>query len=66
MTIQNCWRRQWKIYILCMNTCIILAEIEVSFKNSNRNGRKYIAVETKYSFSVQQEKYTSKEKKSVT
>lgn len=49
-----------------MNKYIILAEIEVNFKNSNRNGRKYIAVETKYSFSVQQEKYTSKEKKSVT
>ena len=49
-----------------MNKCIILAEIEVSFKNSNRNSRKYIAVETKYSFRVQLEKKTSKEKKSVT
>lgn len=49
-----------------MNKYIILAEIEVNLKNPNRNGRKYIAVETKYSFSVQQEKYTSKGKKSVT
>lgn len=49
-----------------MNKYIILAEIEVNFKISNRNGRKYISVETKYSFSVQQERHTSKEKKSVT
>ena len=31
-------------------------EIEVDFKNSNRNGIKYIAIETKYSFSVQTRK----------
>ena len=39
-----------------MNKYIILVEMEVNFKNSNRNGRKYIAIETKYSYSVQTRK----------
>lgn len=39
-----------------MNKYIILVEIEVNLKNSDRNGRKYISVETKYSFSVQTRK----------